>query len=323
MHRFSIIVPMLDDRRLFDDTLASVLRYRPSSSQVIVAHDGTYDDPYSLGTEVDFVSTSSRANLVHLFNCALRESTGDYIALIRPGVELTNGWEVPVQMRFEDANVASVAPIVVSPAQPQTIIAAGVVPGFGFRRRIEGSGSKIAPRTIRRLAPLGPTSWAAFYRRSVLEQIGVCADQLDPLYLDADIALSLKTIGYECDFCPECIVQVERRILVERELDMPYGKSAQRAYRRHSAQSGSGSSLFRSGCAFAQDILLAPFQPWRLRHAIGRLGAWTKAGIDREYADHLWQLSHERLEHGKPAKTNHAIDVAHTSVNSSSYGRAA
>lgn len=296
MHRFSIIVPLLDDRRLFDNTLASVLRYRPNSSQIIVAHDGTYDDPYNLQGEVDFVSTSSRSHLVRLFTEAIGESTGDFVALIRPGVEVASSWHEPVELKFEDANVASVAPIVVAPSQPQTIVAAGVTNEFGFRRRVVGAKSRIAPRNIRRIAPLGPTSWAAFYRRSALDPIGTSTQQLDPHYLDLDIALSLKTMGHACAFCPECVVNVERSSLIMRELLLPHGKSAQRAYRRHAAQLGSTSSLVQSACAFTQELLMSPFQPWKLQHACERWRAWPMAKLDRQYAEGLWHLAQDRRE---------------------------
>ena len=318
MNRFSIIVPLLDDRRMFDDSLASVLRYRPSSSQVIVVHDGTYDDPYGLGGEVDLVSTSSRADLVRLFNCALPETTGDYVALIRPGVELASGWNESVELKFKDPNTASVVPILVTPARQQTIVAAGITHGFGFRRRLVGAKSKIAPRTIRQTAPLGPTSWAAFYRRSALEQIGTCAERLDAHYLDVDIALSLRTIGYACDFCPDCVLEVERSALIERELTLPHGRSSQRAYRRHAARSGSTSSWFQATCAFTQELLLSAFQPGRLHHALGRLGAWTTAGLDRDYADHLAQLAHAHRQ-----RAESGLGIREPGINSSPSRRAA
>ena len=293
MHRFSIIVPMLGDRRLFDDTLASVLRYRPRSSQVIVAHDGTYDDPYRLDEEVDFVSISNRANLVPLFYCAVGESTGTYVALIRPGIQLDEGWDEHIESTFEETSAGSVSPVIVTPAKPQTIVAAGVSAGLGLTRKTVASKTRIAPRTTGRIAPLGPTSWAAFYRRSALEQVGPGAINLDPHYLDLDLAMSLDSIGYSSAFCPECVVEVERSTLIERELTIPHGRSAQRAFRRHATLPGSGSSVLRSVSTFASELLLSTVLPWKFQHAIGRLGAWKMAKTDRHFSQHLSQLAAE------------------------------
>ena len=65
MSRFSIVIPIDgDDRRQneiqrFEDTLASVLRSRPRESQIIVVHNGRYEDPHGLGSEVDWIVETS------------------------------------------------------------------------------------------------------------------------------------------------------------------------------------------------------------------------------------------------------------------------
>ena len=292
MHRFSVIVPMLGDQRLFDDTLASVLRYRAEDSQIIVVHNEAFEDTYGLENEVDFVSCNSQSadgqsNLAELFNEGLLHSKSEFIALIRPGVELDENWDEPVSTAFEDQKVGCVTPMIVTPAKPNTIVAAGVKKGLGFRRKTSGSNSKIAPRTIRRINSIGPTSWAAFYRASALDQIGFCGEQLDDLYLDLDIALSLKTLGFKNAICGDCVALIERTSLIENELTHPHGKSAQRAYRRHERQSGTSSPFIATVSVFASEVVAMPAQPWKLRHAFQRLSARRLAEMDLDYADQL------------------------------------
>ena len=287
MYRFSIIIPVLGDRRLFDDTLASVLRYRSQSCEVIVVHDGTYEDPYGLDGEVKFISNQRRANLIRFFNFGIDQSSGELIALIRPGIELDEGWHSEIEESFEDQNIGSVAPIIVTTSEPDTIVAAGVTKRFGFNRDVEGASQKIARRTLDRIAPLGPTSWAAFYRRSALEMIETIGEELDACYLDLDLALSLKTLGFETRVCDHCVVSIERPKLIEKELASPHGQSAQRAYTRHEAQTGTTSSIFQSACAFAKEVVTSPFRPVLFQHAILRLGALGKINTDQHFAQQL------------------------------------
>jgi hypothetical protein len=287
MQRFSIIVPVLGDRRLLDDTLASVLRYRSESCQVVVVHDGTYDDPYGLEGEIELASISRRSQLIRLFNCGLSQATGDLIALIRPGVELDEGWNDAVESSFADPQVGCVTPLIVTPAEPTVMVAAGVKKGFGFRRQLVGNQKKLAPRTLRRMAPAGPTSWAAFYRRSALDQLGPIDEQLDPHYLDLEIALGLATLGYKNAISEDCLVDAERAMLVLRESELPHGKSAQRALRRHVRENGSLGVLAQSACALVHEIITSPLQPSRFLHALQRLTTWGWASDDREFADRL------------------------------------
>ena len=56
MSRFSIVVPILGHSKQTDDTLASALRYRPAESEVIIVHDGSYEDQYGLGDEIQQVT---------------------------------------------------------------------------------------------------------------------------------------------------------------------------------------------------------------------------------------------------------------------------
>ena len=50
--RLSIIIPHRNDQ-LLEETILSVLENRPRDCEIIVAHDGSYCDPYQLVDEVD------------------------------------------------------------------------------------------------------------------------------------------------------------------------------------------------------------------------------------------------------------------------------
>ena len=140
MYRFSIVIPMLGSASSFELTLASILRYRPESCQVIVAHDGSYDDPHGLSEEIELVATNQDRHLVRLFNCGLQVAKGELIGLIRPGIELGEGWEESVADAFEDDKVGSVTPGIVSREQSARLVCAGVATSFKHSRQLTGTG---------------------------------------------------------------------------------------------------------------------------------------------------------------------------------------
>lgn len=293
MPQFSVIVPFLGDIGLFEGTLASVLRYRPDNTQVIVAHDGLFRDLHDLGDEVDFAISGRAAQLTRLFNCGIRHSEGEFIALIRPGIELDENWQEPIARVFADQRVGCVSPLIISPAKPSRVVAAGVAKEFGFRRRLCGLNSFAQARKLRRLSPLGPTSWAAFYRSSTLQQIGSFDEMLQPVYLDLDLALSISTLGFDCVFEPDCVVSIDRAAPLVREASLAHGRSAQRAIRRHSYDASVGATLL----TITSELIRSPLQPWLIQHALQRVNAGRLADIDRHFADKLSRVvRHQRWE---------------------------
>jgi hypothetical protein len=228
-----------------------------------------------------------------LFNCGLGQATGELIALIRPGIELDENWNLSVETAFENPQVGSVTPIMVTPSQPTTIVAAGVSKGFGFCRKLTGKQKRRTKRSLRRIRSLGPTSWAAFYRRSALDQLGSVDERIDPQYLDLELALGLTSLGYQNTLCDDCLVDVERAMLVTRESELPHGTSAQRAIRRYLGNQGALALVAQSVGAFAWEVVTSPLQPARLAHAFGRLGAWNAAGDDRHFSERIAMIADE------------------------------
>ena len=100
--------------------MASVLRSRPRQAQIIVVHDGSYEDPHGLGSEIDWVVETS-SNLASQFDLGVSASRGDLIVLIRPGVELDEGWDSSIEEAFEDPQVGSLTPLIVPSSRPGRI----------------------------------------------------------------------------------------------------------------------------------------------------------------------------------------------------------
>ena len=303
MPRFSIVLPVLGNPSHVETSLASVLRNRPASSEIIVVHDGNFEDLHELDSEVTFVSMDRRPHLIRMFNEGFLAASGEIIAFIRPGVELCEGWHKHVDKAFRDPQVGMVAPALVKNNKTNRLLASGVEYRFGFRRKVVGGRKNVDSKQM----PLGPTSWAGFYRRSSLEQVGLVDEQLDPLYLDMEIALCCSTLGFECEYAPEVKACIESNRALISEKSEPHGLSAERAIRRHVLHLGTIANTGRSRLAFALDIASSVVTPWRLSHAFQKRKARRFNVRDEEFSDEI-SVRARRVRMSEPASTEGISD---------------
>lgn len=308
MVRFSLIIPLSStgtDEHIarFDETLASVLRNRGESCQIIVVHDGSYDDPYDLAREVDYVDVTGSRGLIDAFNAGVDVARGQWVGLLRPGIQLDENWDELIADAFDDANVGCVSPAIVSTERPGRLVAAGVAINRRLNRTLSAAGKRITPRTVRKARPLGPTCWAAFYRRNLLVALGECDRDLDAHYLDVDLALSLKNLGFECTFCGDCEVILDDDEEIIHESCWAHGRSAQRASVRHAGLEGAVSeSGFVS--SLLTELLTSPWRPANLKHILGRLSSRRFASTDQHHRELVSILTSQRerlLELESPA----------------------
>jgi len=236
---------------------------------------------------------------------------------------LPEDWQATIEPAFADASIASVAPVIVSQSDGSEIVAAGVKTNYGFQRILEGDGDAIADRVFGRLRPIGPTQWAAFYRRSMLEMIGNFDETVEDQYLDLDVALTLKRLGYRCQFAGQCVATIVRPVLITRQADLPHGGSAQRSIVRHGRED---SPVGRGLLSFAKEVCSAPFQPSLFLHAIGRLSALRGQTRDQKFAGRLERINRTKLAIEKTGLTVFASDIAaqlNEEVDQTSLNRAA
>ena len=275
----SIVVPHLGTVSELEDTLASILRYKMASSEIVVVTDGSYRDPHGIGGEVKFVDAPADSNLGGYLGVALRHSIAPVVGLIRPGVQIDEGWQESVIPTFEYESIACVSPLIVAETNPTRVLTAGVNVARGFRRKIVGQGVRVG-RKADRLSPLGPSSWAAFYRRSALDRLGTPDSQLDSVYLDLDIALGLQALGLRSVLRTECVFTIEDAELIVAETTMPHGNAAARANARYAA----GKSTMMES---AIELATVPFKPWLFKHVMGKFSARSMKDVDEAYRRRL------------------------------------
>ena len=276
--RLTTIVPYFGNTLSFEDTLAAVLRYHNGQTQVIVAHDGRFVDTWQLGDEIEIVEARQGNSLAAILNAALEVASGEFVAVVRPGIEWTMD-PIPVLIEAaENPNVASVSGPIQSPLSRQSVICTGVRNDFGFNRKIT------------RGKPLGPTSWFGFYRTSALECIGGFDETIADHYLDLDTALTLQNLGFACRLDSKLTAELDRPKRILRESEQGHGLSAQRAIRRHADESWGFAIL-----SAAKELVCSAVSPAHLTHLGGRLKARQFRRHDNQFADRIAIASKKRL----------------------------
>ncbi len=313
MARFSIIIPLLGSSLQFEETLASVLLYRPEQSQVIVVHQGVYQDPYDLAKEVDFVQlgneVSAQPNLIEMFNEGVRNARGKWIGFVRPGVRLSENWDDSIEHAFEDPEIATVSPVLVRGDRPETIVSIGVSKGYGYTRKQIAGGRRVGEANRWQTNLVGPTNWAAFYRRSVLNALGDCDPQLDSVYFDLDLGLSIESIKLDVALAADCKMFLDDFESFENESARCHGCSAQRGFNRFEVDEVQASSLaarsFRWSLLAGVASLL--WRPAGLLHALGRLKAGRFSQTDRVHRELLVILGKQKERIIAPGLHRHVL----------------
>jgi hypothetical protein len=279
MPRFSLILPCIQPTPAFEDTLASLLRTRPRSAEVIVVHDGSYQDEYGLEEEVGY-AVANKKQLVAYWNAGLEASGGEFIVWIRPGVQLDDGWEADCLREFENPRVGCVGPRlkVEVPGAKQVVFGVATTRTGTRELKTENKGQL-----------LGPSSWVAAYRQSALGWLDALDLVWEDEYLDAFLGLALRRLGYEYRPAPDWEAMIDGPAATEVFAKRPHGLSATRAAVRFA-----GPLVAGIGASLQEDLASFFSQSWRLRHFRGRFKASRFRTADLHAAQQLAQHAARR-----------------------------
>ena len=205
--RLSIVIPIGQDLAAFESTLISVLENRPLASEVIVAHDGQYDDPFDLCDEVNFV-TSHSGGLVDLIAASVSQSRGRFVHVLSDGIRATPGWTDDAVEKFEHYDAGVVTPVIRS-QQSGRIVAAGWCDRGG---RLCGAAAAGRATVAAGTAPPSGGAYlqASFWRRELIRS-ACSAFTADSDSIEASYAVGqmVRRAGWRCVLADECTLQCD------------------------------------------------------------------------------------------------------------------
>jgi len=293
----SIIIPHHRDTETsaFEETLASVLENRPARSEILVASNGEYSDPWDIGSDgVRIIDFPNERSPIRLLNNAIAETRGTVVQVLHPGSVAGNGWAEPALGRFDNDNVAVVAGSVTDMVFPEVVLATGVSWHCGGGIRILTDTDPFAAHFVQ----LAPHFANAFFRKSALDEIQHFLPRFNPQIAYIDAALLLAELNWQ-------IVQESRSRVALRASDLQYGSDYQ--WSRHSEQlfwrwsdwGGSGRSLIRHLGTVSCEVFWTTLS---LRPAVllGRLSGIDHFGANRSRISDIQQIL-EQLEQNRLA----------------------
>ena len=209
--RVSIVVPIGNDLAAFENTLISVLESCPRDAEIVVAHDGSYEDPFELCDEVTF-AVSSSGHFVDLLQAGTRAAKARLIHVLTPGLTVSYGWTDAALEKFEHHDCGSVACVIRDP-HTQRIVSAGWHKTSNTVASDVCGGERVLDPSSTRL--VGAHLAASFWRRDLLLQLAE-GFEATKNRLEASVAYGYlsRQAGWRCVVAPESELHVEQPALI-------------------------------------------------------------------------------------------------------------
>lgn len=215
--RVSIIIPFQRDEAAFEETLVSVLEHQPAGCEVIVAHNGSYADPFELADEVKFVVARS-SNLVDLIRDGFGATAAQFVHIAGSGLTAQPGWLSNGLESFDDSHVAAIAPLI-SDKKSGAVLTAGWIDQPG-----KLCGNVTDPdQSLTQGCHLN----AGFFRRTVLKGLldAVAPAIDDPIAVGYAFGCLLEKAGWKTASNQNCVIHGTPSALIEDFSDSQRGQT--------------------------------------------------------------------------------------------------
>ena len=265
--RLSIIVPLQGDALAFEATLISILENRPADAEVVVCHDGSYDDPFDLCDEVKFVTTQSNS-FMDLISAGAAAASGRFAHVVSGGLEVTSDWTDAALEKFEHFDCGSVAPIV-RDRHGNQIIAAGwedsttrlCHPASNGRESV-GSSKKL----------VGAFLQASFWRTDLLCSLTEAFHASDAISASVAYQHLARGAGWRCVVARQCDLICEDEEVLTGVAGFSRGRTL-RGLRNHFCRGGWSASLQSAAVAAIGCIVRPSLLPEAIGQAFGAIGS--------------------------------------------------
>ncbi|MEQ1830781.1 MAG: hypothetical protein ABL921_32825 [Pirellula sp.] len=212
MPRLSIIVPHLQDDAGLELTTLSVLENREPEIEILIAHDGSYPDPYGLGQdEAVLIESRKGESLSSQINLAVSAACSPYIQVLMPGAIVDEGWHVESMELLSDRSIdAACTPVRTNGCNEAVLGLSGEsLP----HRRITSNPSLVA----------GPMLFGSILRKRVFQSLGGWLPGCNREVAEVEFSLLFETFGLELGIAETATIRAEKRIAKGQEAGYEIG----------------------------------------------------------------------------------------------------
>ncbi|XZE34540.1 hypothetical protein SH501x_000003 [Pirellulaceae bacterium SH501] len=229
MLRLSIIVPFLDDHAKLESTLLSLLENRNSELEILVVHNGNYDDPYELGDdEVVLIQAPDSYSHTESLNLAIATATAPAIQILLPGMMVQQDWYVPSLRKLEREEWDAVAsPCAVE--QSSQIV-------YGLDRSALPH-RRLANRLSNQVVPLLA---GTIFQKRILSLVGGLCPQLGREGAEVELQLLMDAMDLRSSIASEVLIQAPQRVVAGLDIGYEMGRTCGQIACAYGAVEGSG-----------------------------------------------------------------------------------
>jgi GT2 family glycosyltransferase len=202
------VIPSHNRPDLLRLCLASVLRYAPADTEVLVVDDASPDHAVRRAAEefagVMVLRLNRRRGFCAAVNAGIRAARGPIVELLNDDTEVSAGWAEAALLSFADPQVAAVAPLVLCGPSggPPHIDSAGDRYFAGGVAGKRGHGLALGGTYLQGGEVFGASASSAFYRRSALLDVGAFPEEFGAYFEDVDVSFRLHWAGHRIVYEP-------------------------------------------------------------------------------------------------------------------------
>ena len=212
--RLSIIVPHLHDDSGLEVTLLSILENRDSDFEVIIVHDGHYQDPYSLNQdEVVLIESKVNASFSEQLNLATASACSPIIQVLLPGSVVGQKWCNESLHLMKDKTVAAICVPVGDTATQDVFV--GLSGESLPHRRVTQTDQNVA----------APLFCGGVFRKRLLRNIGGWMEPSSREISEVEFALLANALELEIEVASEVTIHASKRTAVGDEAGFEIGRA--------------------------------------------------------------------------------------------------
>ncbi len=214
MPRLSIIVPHLHDDSGLELTLLSILENRESDFEVLLAHDGRYNDPYGLDQdEVILIESEQGASFSQQLNLAVASACSPIVQVLLPGSVVDPNWCDEALHLLQDRTVTAVCLPVVDVTTNELYL--GLSGESLPHRRVTDSADVVA----------APLLCGGVFRKRMLKSIGGWLEPCTREIAEVEFALLASAMEFEIEAAEEVTVHASKRVAAGHEAGYEIGRA--------------------------------------------------------------------------------------------------
>ena len=209
----SVVVVNYNRRDLLSECLGSLQRQYYQPFEVIVVDNGSTDGSTALVKDfplssIQIIENKTNVGFCAANNQALTQCRGTYVALLNNDAVAAPAWLGELVKTLENRpEFGMAASKVLAYDSPNVIDKSGQLIYLDGQNRGRGSGEIDCGQYDRFEEVAWPDGCAAFYRRSLFEQIGGFDEDFFAYADDADLGLRARIAGWRCLSVPTAVVR--------------------------------------------------------------------------------------------------------------------